>query len=491
MRNKISALLLVLLMPLTTFAETYTYTYPSPVDSTVIYEACDYEDSYFDQSSTDFSLELCQASMGIALSTFGKTPNRIKSFMDDLGFSDIEWNQDYNTQPGRDSIGIIAGRKQIEGSTLIVMSFRGAFYEAEWASNFTSGVKGKHQGFNKAAKDALAFLDEYMQGVTGDVKFWITGYSRAAACANLLAAKLDNRYGNSNIYCYTFETPSGAIRRDNPKDTLYSNIFNLVNPSDPVTYVAPTALGFARYGVDMYYPSAETCENFASLEKDVMTFDDYCIDQFKAVNANYSQSYFLSQYIPKVTKGVLKSRLHYVVNYQDLLRDVLAAVEGELEGDPSEILLPYLEDRILGRMDRLKELLLSDDSDDQLEGRQCLAKMLNDAYRKAGIVHKELKAASKEVKFLAEALTFALQDVASFTTLLTNIDPIKCGHYPQIALCWLKYMDENDQLLFTSGDYYFIKTCKGPKIIFDKSKVKGTVYRYDAYTGTNKKEAIN
>lgn len=73
-----------------------------------------------------------------------------------MGFADenIAVNDWFTKKPTTDSIGVIIGNKPVkvkdEEYTLIAVAVRGGGYEQEWASNFTIGTSGQHQGFNTA-----------------------------------------------------------------------------------------------------------------------------------------------------------------------------------------------------------------------------------------------------------------------------------------------------------------------------------------------------
>lgn len=78
-----------------------------------------------------------------------------------------------------------ASKKLSDGSTLIAVAIRGGIYGAEWASNADIGT-GKdtqeiHHGFYLSAQKAISFLNDYIKqnGISGDVKLWIAGFSRA------------------------------------------------------------------------------------------------------------------------------------------------------------------------------------------------------------------------------------------------------------------------------------------------------------------------
>ena len=73
-------------------------------------------------------------------------------------------------------------RYQAASSRLIACAIRGLGYETEWAGNFTMGEKDEHQGFQDAAHKVISFLQEYSKSnpqISGNVKLWITGFSRA------------------------------------------------------------------------------------------------------------------------------------------------------------------------------------------------------------------------------------------------------------------------------------------------------------------------
>ena len=77
----------------------------------------------------------------------------------------------YNKFPSKDSIGVIVGSKDItvwtgeqnETFKLVAIGVRGAGYGAEWASNFTLGASGEHQGFREAADKVEYKLEDYLE----------------------------------------------------------------------------------------------------------------------------------------------------------------------------------------------------------------------------------------------------------------------------------------------------------------------------------------
>ena len=140
-----------------------------------------------------------------------------------------------------------------DGRTEVIIAVRGTG-NGEWALNVDMMPSGNYdlayaENFALAAEDILKTHEEYFNGLSAPV-FLVTGYSRGAAVANILAAKLTDRYGAESVFGYTFATPR-TVRGDYP---AYGNIFNIVNPADIITYLPLPQWGFERYGTDIVLP---------------------------------------------------------------------------------------------------------------------------------------------------------------------------------------------------------------------------------------------
>ena len=132
-------------------------------------------------------------------------------------------------------MGVICANKHIyvkEGSevkeyNLIAVGMRSSNYKNEWYSNFKMGPSGDHQGFVEASTIAYNHVKSFYETHKSDfkasatdpdlpTKFWVTGYSRGAACANMLGGRLTDEAATTfnttrdNIYVYTFATPQGV-----------------------------------------------------------------------------------------------------------------------------------------------------------------------------------------------------------------------------------------------------------------------------------------
>ncbi len=177
------------------------------------------------------------------------------------------------TEEAKKRVNYFIASKQILVSgkvyNLVFAGFIGSDHN-QWYSNFDPGTGETHQGFNNAKNYVLDKLDKFIKykGFTKEnTKILLTGHSRGAATANLVAAELikNNRYSyNGNIYTYTFATPN-PTRDSDRGNKIYNRIFNFVNPEDFVTKCMPAQWGYGRYGITYTLPSkTNEAKNYAS-----------------------------------------------------------------------------------------------------------------------------------------------------------------------------------------------------------------------------------
>ena len=161
--------------------------------------------------------------------------------------------------------------------------------EEEWSSNFNVGDlarffdaydiqegksprqsnadwtrKTNHRGFDVCATRLLNYLkdyylDDYVQPVLDSMPeakltYWLTGHSRGAAVANLMASYLIDE-GNE-IYCYTFAAPYNTANTE-ASAAKYDCIFNLVNSNDFVPTLPMPEWGFTRFGKTAYVDASQ------------------------------------------------------------------------------------------------------------------------------------------------------------------------------------------------------------------------------------------
>ncbi len=470
-----------------------------------------YSDDNFLISSYDFNQQLATMSLCFQLSSWSsaekekyteKSENAV-NLLNELGFSNIVINSDYKVEPKIDSIGAVIGQKQIvvdgKNYTLIALAVRGGGYGKEWAGNFAIGRGGMHEGFHKASLKIIAFLQDYIsdQKISGDVKLWLTGYSRGGAVANLvagalndntelIATKFDSSLGLAkpalaveNIYAYTFEAPAATIA-ENARDSKYHNIFNIVNVNDIVTKVAPAYWNFQRYGTDKVLPhllGENTALFKASLEKmkaryQIVKPEDssdislgvagklnlyaYIIDQFKMKKTNFKgdifdqaddlqkmQYEFLNDYSNLLTESLIKNRDNYVDNYQSEI-----AYLCELYFGASIKQTKILEENIKSNISKLFLTL-------GVEYRGFIRptakyKLTHDfiyilkvGFKTAKIEYDEQEF-EKNVRPIVELLLdAAFKDEYSLVTLVDNSHGIAQAHQPYLCLAWLQSMDDN------------------------------------------------
>lgn len=130
-----------------------------------------------------------------------------------------------------------------------------------------------HSGYFKASSEICRELNDWIadsRRCGAEVSVLVVGHSRGGAIANLVASELndqaagtaphpagENAFGEvSSVYAYTFAAPATTVRAD-ARGERYSNIFNIVNPSDIMPYVPLRTWGYERYGVDLLLPAVD------------------------------------------------------------------------------------------------------------------------------------------------------------------------------------------------------------------------------------------
>lgn len=494
-----------------------------------------YDDNYFRKSSYIYNQNLATMSLCLELSAFGSEAepnyaNKMKNAEDLLGKLGFEgFYHNYNEfcedgitgKPTKDSIGVVAANKKVkfkEGDyTLIAVAVRGGGYEKEWASNFTIGKRGGHDGFSQARDQVLSFMKDYIKGsgISGKIKIWITGYSRAAAVANMVAGAIDEAPSTfsdcelelKDLFAYTFETPAG-VSNPNSRQQKFSNIYNIINRQDPVPFVAPQAWAFGRYGVDRYLPSYETdgSEYFekqsAMLEKfkRLPGYTDYYVDDFwmkklgvdvknKTIIVNdytnyTTQSAFLDGFITEVAKTSIGSRTEYVENYQKHIRNICGIIYGQ--GEKRGELFRALQDNIAGTaltfVSTVIPSVIPPTSITPItfnEIKEELHKIVNGYLEgcldQAGITDYPKGELSETVfSILGLLADVSFNNPYDVLTIAGNLPGIGQAHFPELCLAWMQSMDTNYTtdagLSFSSGRYRIIRiNCPVDVSVYDEA----------------------
>lgn len=198
-----------------------------------------YSDDFFSKKATKRNDSLALLSVGAADAVYNK--DDIRDFLKTCGFTN---KRDSVTDENSDDLSFNFGKKKIGKKTVVAVILQGTASYDEWKSNLRLGdslvnLPTVHAGFNVTEKAVHKKLDTFLKTnklKKGSVAFWVTGHSRGAAVANIMAKRLSDTYGKSNVYAYTFASPK-VVKVSTKTTKKYSNIFNYVNPDDVVTRI--------------------------------------------------------------------------------------------------------------------------------------------------------------------------------------------------------------------------------------------------------------
>ena len=243
-------IILFLFFPITVRANIISgnFTYMPAFDETKE-EKYYYDDDYFINSGKTDNEHLLTMSINLALSTFEDgNDNYSTKLLNDIGFSNIK-SYDMKNKPTLDTIGMVIGTKKIDNTNIIAVAIRGAKYGSEWGNSVIAGKTGDVKGLSEASLKVIDRIKDYINDNNlSNVKLWITGYSRAGALADITGVYINNHLDEFNtnsddLYIYTFEAPKASS--DN---TIYENIYNVVNKTDIIPLVYPSEWGLYSNG---------------------------------------------------------------------------------------------------------------------------------------------------------------------------------------------------------------------------------------------------
>ncbi|MCR4605114.1 MAG: hypothetical protein K5639_03855 [Eubacterium sp.] len=237
------------------------FLYPSYNKNKDIYDQFFYSDGYFDGDPGKYDEHLASMSLCLALSAgnlhrggdkdYTEKSLGVRQLLTDTGYTDISVNKDYMSRPTSDSIAFAIAHKKVGDKVIVPIAIRGLGYEAEWENNFLVGSSGDAEGFKSSANKVLSTAGNYVQTYLRDEKnivFWVTGYSRSAAVAELVAKDVSGlAMTESKVFAYCFEAP--RICGTEKLFGKYNNIHCVESSSDPIPWFVPSYLGFGHYGV--------------------------------------------------------------------------------------------------------------------------------------------------------------------------------------------------------------------------------------------------
>jgi hypothetical protein len=175
-----------------------------------------YSDGFFKENPLTYqphmatlAAELANASTTQTANNYADGAKHVREALETIGFGNFYVSDSYNKEPTANSIACIIGDKKIEDAKYnyaVDITVRSANYDSEWASKVKLGKSGEALGV-KAATDQVVnkYLGDYLaknpnikEGLEkGKVAFFVNGYSRGGATANLTAKRLIDSYQES------------------------------------------------------------------------------------------------------------------------------------------------------------------------------------------------------------------------------------------------------------------------------------------------------
>jgi hypothetical protein len=489
-----------------------------------------YTDDYFSAPATTYNASLATTSLTMAMSSFASNEasssndythryKNAETLLSSYGFGSITPNADYQKKPETDTIGVVYANKKIGDSTLLAVGIRGANYQQEWASNFTLGYyadNSYHSGFYKAANELVSGLKSYISdtGISGSIKVWISGYSRAGATANISSGLLDKSlvdktailgdnvtFTKEDIYAYCFEPPQGAYY-DSSLDSIevhgdnYNNIFNIVNSNDPVPMVAMNTFGFTRFGIDKYvtdplsdpdYSSNinKIKDSYQSVSNYKQLGEAYLVDGFTYKNVtfggekkvslskdsyhiNWTQGLFLNEFVSDLATNI-GDRDTYVSKIQDGMRNVFGLIykNGAPKGSFIDVGINFVKQLISG--DEVN-ILMDDLVHESNYFVRDLIPLVSRTLEASGILDLDIKTLVNNVTnlLLAVAKIF-FQNASLIVSLIStsNVKTLGSAHYPELCLAHMEARDpnysRNPVTSEMSGRYYYFESSDSTK----------------------------
>ena len=192
------------------------------------------------------SFDKAAALTACMLSLSAGNSGMLKADLGSLGYGDIVYRENPVT---RSSTGLYIASRAEDNTLHTAVIIKGTEGD-EWYSNFDVGFTAEHRGFSAAADFAELSLGDYIftRAIGTEPSFFITGYSRGGAIADILAKRLCERYGTDSVYAYTVASPNVTISR---RTGRFNCIYNLIRNEDLFTRIPPESWGYSRYGRDI------------------------------------------------------------------------------------------------------------------------------------------------------------------------------------------------------------------------------------------------
>lgn len=245
-----------------------------------------WSDEVFTQSPKEQNATLLSCSAVLSSASFSSFS--VLEDLRDLGFSKNA-KFSYGENKDETKVGLVISSKKIEDFTLVTVVIRGTV-QKEWYSNFDVGYSDVHAGFSSCCDFVMKKIADYLVNYSmrkDNLRFFVTGYSRGGAVANLVSKELIDKYGEENIFSYTFATPN-TTKSEDFADEKYSGIFNFVNPNDIITKLPIDSWGYKKYGTTVNLLDTEN-------ESDIDDFLFQCNELAPTVEDYYSKKYKVAE----------------------------------------------------------------------------------------------------------------------------------------------------------------------------------------------------
>ena len=201
--------------------------------------------AFLPAESRIFSSAAATAAAALALSC--ADTRLLENNLGQLGFGDFYTAGFDSDDPER--VGTALACRIRDGALETAVVMRGS-EGREWLSNFDIGFMAEHRGFSRATDFAEQKLMDYIftRTIGLEPRFFVCGYSRGGAAANILAKRLCDRYGTDRVWAYTVASPATTVSR---RSARYDSIFNLIRNEDIFTRLPLSGWGYIRYGRDI------------------------------------------------------------------------------------------------------------------------------------------------------------------------------------------------------------------------------------------------